>query len=467
MSPAHPPGNSPELLALMNSLRLPPGMSEPPAEVLIPLLYGSGLSLHRVASLCRRGPKTTRRILVNAGVQIRRPGTKKSKRRKPPNVVELYQIGLPLSQCARIAKRRTCTIRRQIVEAGVPIRARGPALAKPPTLVQLYRRGLSFAHCGAILGISPSTARNRLLKAGITPRPQGGGIQWNSDRDGRRLASLYESGLTIEACSLYFGISPTTARDRLLDARVPLRPPGRSGNRRTRPKLVAPSSPLPAELVPQLHRLNVPNSHIVLLTGQSRTAVHRELTKAGLPARVNPDPFGISLDALVDVYRVVASVKDTATALHISRDAVRARLREAHVSPLGRPDPDATPVSLGDVSIWQRQDQTILALAASGQSTLEVARAVGKPAAEVAGILRVYQHRDRTAALIIRSSQHGESPGVIALRLGLRLDRVTSVLARRPVTRQPAPPTRTRTARLAPTPPGGQTARPRELAGSR
>ncbi|WP_217231277.1 hypothetical protein [Streptomyces anulatus] len=451
----------------MNSLRLPPGMSEAPVEVLIPLLYDRGLGIHRVAALCRRGPQTTRQILVDAGVQIRRPGTRATERRKPPNAIELYEIGLSINKCSKIARLHGRTVRRQLVEAGIPIRARGSVLAKPPTLVQLYRRGLSLEHCGIILGISRNTARNRLLKAGITPRPRGSRIQWNSDQDGRRLVSLYESGLTIEACSLYFGISYTTARDRLLDAGVPLRKPGRSNNRRTRPKLVAPASPLPAVLVPQLHELNFLNSHIALLTGLSHSVVHRELARAGLPARVHPDPFGISLDGLVDVYRVVASVKDTAAVLHISRNAVLARLREAHVGPLDRPDPDATPVRLGDVSIWRRQDQTILALSANGESTLEIARAVGKPAAEVANILRVYRHRDRTTALILRSRQQGESPGVTALRLGLRLDRVASVLARHPVERRPAPLVRTHTTHRALAVRAGQPVPPRELAGRR
>ncbi|MFJ1742552.1 hypothetical protein ACIOG4_28245 [Streptomyces microflavus] len=467
MSPFRPPGGSPELLALMNSLRLPPGVSEPPAEVLIPLLYDTGLGIHRVASLCRRGPQTTRQILVDAGVEIRRPGTKATKRRKPPNVIDLYEIGLSMRKCAKVARLPWREARRQLVEAGVPIRAGGNGLAEPPTLVQLYRRGLSLEHCGVILGISRNTARNRLLKAGISPRPRGGLIRWNIDLDGPRLVSLYESGLSIEACSLYFKISCTTARDRLLDARVPLRKPGRSSNRRTRPQLIAPSSPLPAVLVPQLHELNFLSSHIALLTGHSHRAVHRELAKAGLRARVNPDPFGISLDGLVDVYRVVASVKDTATVLHLSRDAVLARLREAHVAPLDGPDPDATPVRLGDVSVWRRQDQTILALSANGESTMEIARTVGKAAAEVANILRIYRHRDRTTALVLRSRQQGESPGVTALRLGLRLDRIASVLARHPVKRRPAPLTRTHTERRAPALRAGQPVPQRELAGRR
>lgn len=451
----------------MNSLRLPPGVDEPPAEVLIPLLYDRGLGIHQVASLCRRAPRTTRQILVNAGVEIRRPGTKATRQRKPPNAVELYEIVLSIRKCARAVRLSEPTVRRRLDEAGVPIRARGTAPAGGPTLVHLYRRGLSLEHCGVILGISRNTARNRLLKAGITLRPRGRRVRWNGDLDSPRLVSLYESGLSIEACSLYFGIAYSTAHARLLDAGVTLRRPGRSDNRRTRPKLVAPSSPLPAALVPQLHQLKFLNSHIALLTGLSHWAVHRELAQAGLPARVNPDPFGISLDALVDVYRVVASVKDTATALHISRGAVLARLREAHVGPLDRPDPDATPVRLGDVSVWRRQDQTILALAVNGESTLEIARAVGKPAAEVASILRVYRHRDRTAALILRSRQQGESPGVTALRLGLRLDRVASVLAQHPVKGRSAPLTRTHTERRAPALRAAQPARPRELAGRR
>lgn len=88
-----PPAGSTELRALMGSLRLPPGVTEPPAEVLVPLLYDRGLGIHQVAALCRRGPLTTRRILVDAGVEIRRPGTKAPRPRKPPNAVELYETG--------------------------------------------------------------------------------------------------------------------------------------------------------------------------------------------------------------------------------------------------------------------------------------------------------------------------------------------------------------------------------------
>ncbi|MFE7485000.1 hypothetical protein [Streptomyces sp. NPDC057552] len=432
--PVQPP--KPEALELLREMHLPPGMRNPPLEVLVPLLYEeAGLSLRRVAALSRVGLPRVRQLLDEADVPIRRPGTgnKPIRKRKSQDAIKLYEYGRSVRDSGAILAVDGRTVRRWLDEAGVPNRGQGDlpmdGRRGQPPLVQLYRR-YSIERCAQILGISYGAARNRLIAAGIKPRPRSIRIQWDAEVDTPKLVSLYESGISIEACAQHFRFSYTTARSRLVDAGVTLRPPGKSSNRNTRPRFVTPPSPLPSGIVPDLAALKFSKRHIALLTGLHHDRIHRELALAGLPARMNPDPFGISPDAVADVYRVVASVTDTARAFHISTNAVRSRLWEAQMDLLDRPDPEAAPVRLGGPGIWWHTDQRLLELAEKGMGTQRIAHAVGRPPAEVTNILRIYWHRELATAQILRARQNGESPGVIALRMGLRLDRVTAVLDR-------------------------------------
>ncbi|MFF4755295.1 hypothetical protein ACWD5R_41100 [Streptomyces sp. NPDC002514] len=290
----------------------------------------------------------------------------------------------------------------------------------------LYNLGLSIARVGWLCGYRYGTARKTLLDAGVQLRGPGGSKQI----DVPRLVRLYESNLSIEAVGQLYGISFGTARDRLLDAGVTLRPVGVNVTRRSVPAFASPANPLPGNAVTLLHRQGYKNHHIIQLTGRSTEFVHRQLTAAGLNARVTADRLNINTEQLIAVYRCTASSVVTGAVLRVSADTVLARLREEGVKLLDAPAPDAVPVRLPEQMPWQYRDQEILAHAAQGKSAAQIAAAVEAPAAEILDVIRVYRHRDRVTAEVLRRRDQGESAGVIAVRMGLRVDRVRSLLSR-------------------------------------
>ncbi len=71
------------------------------------------------------------------------------------------------------------TARQWLLEAGVKLKAKGrpsvrAASLDQPTLIERYAGGESIASIGHDLGVSPTTVRNRLLDAGVPLRPRPG-----------------------------------------------------------------------------------------------------------------------------------------------------------------------------------------------------------------------------------------------------------------------------------------------------
>ncbi|MFJ3824951.1 hypothetical protein [Streptomyces nodosus] len=289
----------------------------------------------------------------------------------------------------------------------------------------LYNIGLSIARAGWLLGYKYARARKILLDAGVELRGHAGKKQINVPR----LVKLYENNLGIEAAGRLCGLSYGTARARLLEAGVTLRPVGVNVTRESHPAFTSPTSPLSGSAVTFLHRQGFRNFQIRQLTGRSNEFIHRHLTADGLNPRVAADRLDLNLEQLIAVYRSTASSTVTGEVLHVSADTVLARLREAGVTLLDAPDPEAVPIRLPEQMPWQYRDQEILARAAS-QSTARIAAAVGVSVAEVIDVIRAYGHRDRVTAEVLHRRGQGQSAGVIAVRMGLRVDRVKCLLAR-------------------------------------
>lgn len=381
-STERPPGSAP---GLISTVQLPANIRDMPPEAAIVYFYNQGFSIKAVAAKCGLGKSKVRRILVETDVQIRKRGPR------------LNGNG----------------------EAGQ---------LRISHLVALYEDGHTIKECARLCEISYGTARGRLLAEGVILRRRGQQPKWVRDVDVARLARLYKNDHSIRDCARLCGTSYATAHDRLTKSDIMMR--ARGGTNRYSPNLISPAIPLPVSVIPVLSQYGYRKKEISRLTGRSHDSVHRELTRAQLPARVHPDRLGVDIDKLVNIYRLVASSKVTGEVLHISRSAVLARLREANEPLLDEPSPDTTPVRLDEPAPWQRQDEAIARLAARGETLQAIANAVRKPVDEVAEVLRLLQHPNRATAQILRGRLHGESPGVIALRTGVRLDRVIAVLNR-------------------------------------
>ncbi|MFF8916894.1 hypothetical protein ACF08M_27140 [Streptomyces sp. NPDC015032] len=341
----------------------------------------------------------------------------------------LYQSGgYSLERLASLYKVRREVIRALLQDEGVEIRAEGTRGTSAPVVVTmaiLYDLGLSIDRVGWLCGYTYGTARKMLLAAGVELRPRG--MKLINKLDVPRLVRLYESPLSIKTVADMCGMSYGTARDQLLRAGVTLRPPSISLARQ-HIELIPPAIPLSGSTVVQLHGQGFDKFQIRRLTGRSHEFVDRRLTEHGLRARVGPDRLGIDTEQLVTIYRSVASSDVTAEVLHLSASAVLARLREAGQPLLDAPDPEAAPSHVPGKAPWQYRDEQILARAARGERIALIAAAVDVAAAEVAEVIRIYRHRDRTTAEILRRRTQGESAGVIAVRMGLRLDSVNNAL---------------------------------------
>ncbi|MFC9760119.1 hypothetical protein [Streptomyces sp. NPDC056921] len=335
----------------------------------------------------------------------------------------LYQsAGFSLDRLASLYDETAAVIRSALLAEGVDVDAH-PRPSPDPisvTMERLYDLKLSIDRVGWLCGYSYGKARKVLLHEGVQLRKCGPPL--NQEVDVPRLVKLHKSGLSIEACGRELGISYGTARNRLRAAGMPLLPEP--------PIFVRPPTPLSASTVVDLHLQGFKKEHIRQLTGRSSSFIHRQLALAGLQARVKPDSLGIDTGTLVAIYQCVASSRVTAEVLHISESAVLARLWEAGQDMLDAPDPDIGPLRVQARAPWQQRHQEILARAARGQRASEIAAAFQVSVANVTDIIRLYQHRDRTTAEILYRRAQGESPGVIAIRMGLRLDRVKDVLAR-------------------------------------
>ncbi|MEU8544804.1 hypothetical protein AB0C52_33205 [Streptomyces sp. NPDC048717] len=333
----------------------------------------------------------------------------------PARLAELYGATLP-------------TVHEALLSAGVEVSA-DPSPSSPDpievTMERLYDLPLSIDRVGWLCGYAYGKTRKILLGAGVKLRKRG--IPLAQETDIPRLVRLYKYKGDVAAAAKACGVSYRFAYDRLRDA----------GALRPRIQFVRPSKPLSESAVVNLYRQGFNKEAIRQLTGRSSGFVHRALAQAGLPARVKPDALGVDIDTLTQVYQIVASRAVTAEVLHLSCDAVRARLWEAGQDVLSAPDPEVAPLRIEGHSAWQPVHQNILTRAEAGQSRTSIARALRLPPAEVAEVLRLYQHRDRVTAEVLYRYGQGETPGVIAIRMGLRLDRVSGVLAEHSAKRSP------------------------------
>jgi hypothetical protein len=98
--------------------------------------------------------------------------------------------------------------------------------SRPPdrSLAALYRRLGSVPAVAHELDVAYETARRWLVDAGVALQPKGRPSRRAQGLNISTLMGRYQAGESIAALGAAFGVSPTTVRERLLDAGVKLRP---------------------------------------------------------------------------------------------------------------------------------------------------------------------------------------------------------------------------------------------------
>lgn len=431
----------------------PTGNTRPPASAafavpqreLLLLHERAGLRVGQITELYGAQQTAVAQQLRLMDIEPRRGRAPEGWRASPATKAQLYLCGLSVKRVGELYEMSYSAMYSRLLALGVTLRKKGSAAAQDTEqLAKWYSSGLSLAQVGTLAGISGSTVRSRLVAHGTPIRPP-------SARQKRerpitpadlRMARLYNSGLSIDGVAAEAGRSYGFVRNRLMAAGVTFRSPNATAAGRRAVRLITPDAPLSAATAVALAEGGLKASHVVRLTGRSDKYVRKHLAEARIPLRTAGDRLGIDVTLMKRLYRLTGSSAATGQILHISPDTVLARLREAgaDILPQGGtycPDLDAEPIRITEPAVWEARDHQILARRTAGQPTKKIAAALSVSLREVNEILRVYSHHDRRTAQILRRAQHGEHPGVIAVRMGIRPDIVLKALARaRPVTHQ-------------------------------
>ncbi|WP_405824350.1 DEAD/DEAH box helicase family protein [Streptomyces sp. NBC_00838] len=412
-----------------------------PAHELLLLHERAGLHTGHISELYEASVDAVEAQFGRMGVKPLRGTAPDGWRTAPATMAQLYRCGLTISRVGELCGRSYGTVHYWLRKLGVTLRGRGPSTAHAPETEQLaawYSSGLSLAKVGDLAGINRGTVRSRVVAHGTAIRPRSARPERKRPLTPAdlRMARLYNSGLSIDSVAAMESRSFTFVRNRLIAAGVTFRSPnataaGRAGRRAVR--LIRPQTPMPASVAVVLRERGLKTSHVAQLTGRSDEYVRKQLAIVGVPVRSTEDRLGIDVALLERVYRLTGSRRATAQIFHVNPGTVIARLREAGawIQPQGysRPDPDAEPVRIAEPTPWEVRDHEILARRAAGQTTAGIARYLRTSLREIHEVLRVYERYDRRTALILRRHSHGEHPGVIAVRLGIRPASVLEPLA--------------------------------------
>ncbi|MFF2013838.1 hypothetical protein ACFVWY_32890 [Streptomyces sp. NPDC058195] len=331
--------------------------------------------------------------------------------------------GCPLENLSSLYLESIETIKSTLKNEGVnPDPHAIPAPEKIGVAIkQLYALELSIERISWLFGYSYWKTRNTLIGLSVKPRKRGSRLK--SEIIEKDLVWMRKSGMSYEAIARKVGVSRETVRTRLADAHF--------AQQAKSLVLIPAKTPLPGSAVALLRRQGYTSTQITVLTGRSHSFVERHTALAGLPARALPDPLESDIPNIVDVYRITASAKTASNIFHISQSAIYPRLLEAGQNILSAPDPDATPVLIPGDTPLDRAIRNVQEQASHGRSVGEISAALRLTVANVVSILRIYRNANRREAEVLFRHSQGEHPGVISVRMGIRLDLVQEIIARR------------------------------------
>lgn len=119
--------------------------------------------------------------------------------------------------------------RRELLAAGVRIRAKRERWLPDEEIARRYRDGASLDRLARDFETSPGTIRNHLERLGVDVDHC---PQERADLDAAQLAREYEAGASIDDLRRKYGCGTATVANRLRAAGVTIRPPGRHRARR-------------------------------------------------------------------------------------------------------------------------------------------------------------------------------------------------------------------------------------------
>jgi hypothetical protein len=147
-----------------------------PIAVTMDRLYDLGLSIDRVGWLCGYSYWKARKILLDAGTQLRERGTPLDREVDESLLVELHKSGLSIAASGRALGISRDAAHRRLVDAGVPMQSK-PAVLVPPkvplsasAVVDLHLQGYNNNQIRKLTGRSGSFVQRQLALAGLPGR---------------------------------------------------------------------------------------------------------------------------------------------------------------------------------------------------------------------------------------------------------------------------------------------------------
>ena len=237
------------------------------------------------------------------------------------------------------------TVRRWLLDAGIQIRSPGSGgfhrLLTPPSPQELadLGRDLSAPEIAKRLGVSGGTVRRWFAEAGLTPpsaslknRPRGALTPVQRPTTDRLRQLYVQDGLSIAAVAERLHSTTHLVRTWLLEDKIPIRPGGGRVGARRAGRVRKPAPPA-AELRRLREQERFSRDELAARYRVHPETVTRWLTAAGLPGRLPPAGPAVSDVQVAEMYRVEPiTASEIARRLGISDGRVLAALQREGVA---------------------------------------------------------------------------------------------------------------------------------------
>ncbi len=319
------------------------------------------------------------------------------------------------------------TMRRWLVDAGIEVRRPGAGgyrrrLVCPPraTLQSLGAGGRAAPQIAAQLGVSPGTVRRWFAENDLPPlpasrknRPWGAAAEVRRPTRGELLQFYFRDGLSVEAVATHFGATSHLVRTWLLEDQIPIRSaggrPGQAHTGRTR-KPAPPAS----ELRRLRERDRLGRVQLAARYGVHPQTVSKWLADAGLPSRLPPPGPAISDATIAALYRAgPLPAAEIARRLGVSDYRVLGALRRESVDV----DPARQAAAVRAYNerrqtrppLPARQTRQVIAAYRAGHSYRQVAEQLGVTTGKVRAVLTNHGVPGRSRPLIGPNSRSGRT----------------------------------------------------------
>jgi len=209
--------------------------------------YADGNSMETVAGENGCSVPVVRKILTDAGVPVRNStaGSVARARKNTPEIIAAYTSGETVTTIVARTGHNRQTVRRILTAAGITLRSERPvtsaarAQQDAPEIVAAYTSGETVAAIAARTGHPAATISRILTAAGVPVRSNPVASAARARQNTPEIIAAYTHGEPLSGIAARMGHTPTTIRNILTEAGVPLRPrshPRRSSTPRQRYK---------------------------------------------------------------------------------------------------------------------------------------------------------------------------------------------------------------------------------------